>query len=111
MNFNYNLPVNIIFGRGRVSEIGSEVLKYGKTALIVTGKTSTKKTGLLDRTIKLLNESDIKIIVEDVTKLLEKLRGSEQNTSSYEIMGAIINILKRDGFDEVISSYIGYKKE
>ncbi|EKY22484.1 ATP cone domain-containing protein [Clostridium celatum] len=59
----------------------------------------------------LLNESDIKIIVEDVTKLLEKLRGSEQNTSSYEIMGAIINILKRDGFDEVISSYIGYKKE
>lgn len=65
MNFNYNLPVNIIFGRGRVSEIGSEVLKYGKTALIVTGKTSTKKTGLLDRTIKLLNESDIKTIVFD----------------------------------------------
>ena len=59
----------------------------------------------------LLNESDIKIIVEDVTKLVEKLRGSEKNTSSYEIMGAIINILKRDGFDEVISSYIGYKKE
>ena len=47
MNFNYNLPVNIMFGRGRVSEIGSEVLKYGKTALIVTGKNSTKKQDFL----------------------------------------------------------------
>lgn len=65
MNFNYNLPVNIIFGRGRVSEIGAEVLKYGETALIVTGKNSTKKTGLLDKTIKLLNKSGIKTIVFD----------------------------------------------
>ena len=25
MNFNYNLPVNLMFGRGRSSEIGKEV--------------------------------------------------------------------------------------
>lgn len=27
MNFNYNLPVNLMFGRGRSSEIGKEVKK------------------------------------------------------------------------------------
>ena len=43
MKFNYSLPVNLIFGRGRVEELGVEVAKYGKKALIVTGKNSTKK--------------------------------------------------------------------
>lgn len=58
----------------------------------------------------LLNQSDIKIIVEDIVKLLEGIRGKEGNTSSYEVTGAVINILKRDGFDDVISSYVGYGK-
>ena len=57
MKFNYNLPVNIIFGRGKVEEVGIEVAKYGKKPLIVTGKNSTKKTGLLDKTISLLKEA------------------------------------------------------
>ena len=92
MNFNYNLPVNIIFGRGRVSEIGSEVLKYGKTALIVTGKTSTKKTGLLDRTIKLLNESDIKTIVFD------KVEQNPLTTTAYD--GA--ELAKKEKCDVVV---------
>ena len=59
----------------------------------------------------LLNESDVKIIVEDVVNCIKSFRGEEYNTSSYEITGVIINILSRDGFDDVISSYIGYKKE
>lgn len=92
MNFNYNLPVNIMFGRGRVSEIGSEVLKYGKTALIVTGKTSTKKTGLLDRTIKLLNESDIKTIVFD------KVEQNPLTTTAYD--GA--ELAKKEKCDVVV---------
>ncbi|WP_455793398.1 iron-containing alcohol dehydrogenase [Clostridium butyricum] len=92
MNFNYNLPVNIIFGRGSVSEIGSEVLKYGKTALIVTGKTSTKKTGLLDRTIKLLNESDIKTIVFD------KVEQNPLTTTAYD--GA--ELAKKEKCDVVV---------
>lgn len=65
MRFNYNLPVNLIFGRGRVEELGLEVAKYGKKALIVTGKNSTKKTGLLDKAVSLLKEADIEVIVFD----------------------------------------------
>ncbi|MDU2490346.1 MAG: ATP cone domain-containing protein [Clostridium celatum] len=58
----------------------------------------------------LLNESDVKIITEDVIKCIKEFRGEEDNTSSYEITGVVISILDRDGFDDVISSYIGYKK-
>jgi alcohol dehydrogenase class IV len=65
MKFNYNLPVNIIFGRGKVEEVGIEVAKYGKKPLIVTGKNSTKKTGLLDKTISLLKDAGAEPIVFD----------------------------------------------
>ena len=32
------------------------------------------------------------------------------NTSSYEIIGIIIGILKRDGFDDIIHKYVDYKE-
>lgn len=58
----------------------------------------------------LLNEADARIISEDVISCIKKFRGEEYNTSSYEITGVVISILDRDGFDDVISSYVGYKK-
>jgi len=35
-DFNYYQPTEIIFGRGRVSEVGQAVAKYGKRCLMVT---------------------------------------------------------------------------
>ena len=58
----------------------------------------------------LLNESDVKIIAEDVVNCIKEFRGEEYNTSSYEITGVVISILARDGFDDVIRSYVGYTK-
>lgn len=65
MNFNYNLPVNLIFGRGRVNEIGGFAASYGTKALIVTGHSSTKDSGLLQRTTAYLKESGVDSIVFD----------------------------------------------
>lgn len=65
MNFQYYLPVNLIFGRGKVSEIGIQAAKYGKKALVVTGKGSTRKSGLLDKCILLLKDSGIDSVVFD----------------------------------------------
>ena len=53
----------------------------------------------------------IKIIIEDVIDRIKKFRGENDSTSSYEITGVVISMLDRDGFDDVISSFIGYKKE
>lgn len=64
-DFQYYLPVNIVFGCGRAGLIGKEAKKYGTRALIVTGRGSTKKTGLLDRAIALLMDEKIEVCVFD----------------------------------------------
>lgn len=61
-------------------------------------------------TESILNESDINILVKDIIRKIEELRSEYGNTSSYELIGTVIDILKRDGFDSVISSYVGYEK-
>ena len=47
--FSYYLPVNIEFGCGKVDQAGSLAKPYGKNVLIVTGRSSAKKSGLYDR--------------------------------------------------------------
>ena len=68
MEFNYYLPVNLIFGRGSVGKIGDIAAEYGKKALIVTGRSSTKKSGLLDRVIGYLDRVGIESVVFDKVK-------------------------------------------
>ena len=65
MKFNYNLPVNLVFGRGRVAEIGTIAAAYGRRACIVTGTGSTKRSGLLDRTIGYLKEAGVESVTFD----------------------------------------------
>lgn len=57
MEFSYHLPVNLIFGRGKVDSIGEISSPYGKKALVVTGAGSTKRSGLLDRVTDSLEKS------------------------------------------------------
>lgn len=56
----------------------------------------------------ILNESDAKIIVEDIDKKLKSIRKDEELTSIYEIIGVIVSILKEDGFTELLKTYLGY---
>ena len=49
MNFNYYLPVNVIFGCKKTEEAGNITKAYGKKALIVTGKSSAKKSGFMTK--------------------------------------------------------------
>lgn len=57
--FDYCLPVNIKFGAGRVDEVGLLAKPFGKHALLVTGGSSAKKSGLLDRVRKNLEAEGI----------------------------------------------------
>ena len=54
MDFQYNLPVNLIFGRGKADKAGEIASAYGKKVLVVTGTGSTKRSGLLDRVVSSL---------------------------------------------------------
>jgi alcohol dehydrogenase class IV len=65
LNFNYFLPVNLIFGTGKINLLGKETARYGKRALVVTGRSSTKRTGLLDKVLELLKVEGVEGIVFD----------------------------------------------
>ena len=58
MNFNINIPTEIKFGSGRISEIGEESLRFGERALIVT-MPDLVEAGLLRNAIKSLEESGV----------------------------------------------------
>jgi len=65
MIFNYYLPVNIVFGSGKVNEAGALTKPYGKRALIVTGRSSAKKSGLYDRVNDSLKAEGISSVLFD----------------------------------------------
>ena len=53
MEFSYFMPVRLLFGQCD-RPTGATAKSYGTHALIVTGRSSTKRSGLLDRSIALL---------------------------------------------------------
>ena len=57
-----------------------------------------------------LNESDLKIIVSDVEKILSNIRKDSLLSSSYEVFGVVFDVLKRDGFNNVLKSYVEFDK-
>lgn len=58
----------------------------------------------------MLNESDLNIITSDIENTLLKIRKDTLITSSYEVIGVIFEILKRDGFNGVLKSYVEFGK-
>lgn len=56
----------------------------------------------------ILNESDINILVSDIIKRIKDIRSDGTPTSSYEIIGAMMDVLKKDGFSEIVKSFLEY---
>lgn len=92
MEFTYHLPVNLIFGRGCAGRVGEITSALGKMALIVTGRGSTKKSGLLDRTVSLLHDAGVDSVVFD------RIESNPLTTTAAE--GA--RLAKESGCDVVI---------
>ncbi|MDR0452094.1 MAG: iron-containing alcohol dehydrogenase [Treponema sp.] len=65
MNFSFCLPVNLLFGSGVINELGSRAAPYGKKALVVTGRGSARKSGLLDKATGLLQEAGLETRLYD----------------------------------------------
>ena len=65
MEFQYYLPVNLIFGQGKADLVGEETARYGRRALVVTGRNSARKTGLLARIQDSLKKAGVSSVVYD----------------------------------------------
>lgn len=87
--------MKIVKKDGRVEEFNSKKIK---TSI----ENSANEVGVV------LNESDLIILVKDVEEKLLKIREGDLITSSYEVIGVIFSILKRDGFNSVLKSYIEF---
>ena len=65
MEFSYFLPVHIQFGWNKVDSVADFIKPYGKKALIVTGRTSAKRSGLYDRVVAKLEAAHIDHVLFD----------------------------------------------
>ncbi len=63
LNFDLYLPTKLIFGIGTLERIGVEAKSIGKKAIIVTGKKSSLKNGVLERVIELLDRENIETVI------------------------------------------------
>jgi alcohol dehydrogenase YqhD (iron-dependent ADH family) len=61
-DFIFHNPTKIIFGKGRVPEIGKEARAFGRKALFVYGKASIKKSGLYDQIKGIMKEAGIELV-------------------------------------------------
>ena len=63
--FDFYMPVNILGGENSLTKNKSIFKELGKKCLIVTGKTSAKKSGALDDVINVFNELNIEYEIYD----------------------------------------------
>ncbi len=59
MEFEHYNPVKLVFGPGSLDKLGDEAKVYGKSALLVTGKSSMEKAGITQRVKGILEASGV----------------------------------------------------
>ncbi len=61
-NFIYHAPTRILFGKNKVNELGAEVIKHGSKVLLAYGSHSIKESGLYEKVVKILANSNIPFV-------------------------------------------------
>lgn len=64
-NFTYIAPTKLVFGPGELDKVGREAAGIGRKPLIVTGKTSSRESGVLDRVIAYIEKEGLEPVVFD----------------------------------------------
>lgn len=59
LKFNYSIPTNIYFGKGKIELLGKEIKKTGSKVLLTYGGGSIKRSGIYDDIARILNENEI----------------------------------------------------
>jgi alcohol dehydrogenase len=93
MNFEFYNPTHLIFGAGKISQLGKAAGKYGKKALLVTGGGSVKRSGAFDRAAASLKEAGLAVAecagIEPNPRITSVRRGAD--------------IVRKEGCDVIIA--------
>ncbi|MEH7491142.1 iron-containing alcohol dehydrogenase [Neobacillus niacini] len=92
-NFTFWNPTKLIFGKGQLEQLKSEIPRYGKKVLVVYGGGSIKRSGLYDKVINLLNEIDAQVF---------ELPGVEPNPRITTARKGV-EICKNEGIDVLLA--------
>lgn len=65
MNFNFNNPTNLLFGRGMLNTLGDQKLPGKKALLMISNGKSTRANGYLDRTVAQLEKAGVEHVLYD----------------------------------------------
>ena len=69
MNFDFNNPTKILFGSGKLNELGIQPLPGKKALLLMSGGKSAKVSGAYDRTLEQLRKAGVE--VTEFAKVME----------------------------------------
>ena len=62
IDFTYENPTRIHFGKTALEHLSGELANYGKNVLLVYGKASIKKIGLYDEVISILEKAGKNVV-------------------------------------------------
>lgn len=93
MNFNFYNPTNLIFGAGKLEELGNQPLPGKKALLLISSGNSVKKYGTLGRVQKQLEKAKTEYTVCD---------NIHENPSKEVVMEAA-DIAKKNGCDFILA--------
>lgn len=65
MNFDFNNPTRILFGSGKLNELGNQAMPGKKAMVLISNGKSTKANGYLDRTLEQLHKASVETAVFD----------------------------------------------
>ena len=88
----FHLPTKIIFGVGGFKQLGAEAKEFGQKAILVTGRSSMQRTGLLAKGIQDLKNNGVDALVFD--KVVPNPRASTIDEGA--------RVVRREGIDLVI---------
>lgn len=69
MNFDFNNPTKILFGSGKLNELGSQPMPGKKALLLMSGGKSAKVSGAYERTLEQLSKAGVE--VAEFAKVME----------------------------------------
>jgi len=91
--FNFFLPTKVYFGKGTLRKIGEETVKLGGKVMVVTGKTSARKTGILQKVENSLKKEKIETI------LFEQV----EPNPSFETVKKGVEISRREKIEVIVA--------